>query len=106
MPPRKRTEKMFAIVCDAVPPPGIFQTATASARMIATLRRCLLRSGPIRTSTLVRPDVLRLGRGLEGGRRRRQRLGFRHGRARADRVLGRLGGEAVADPEVGVDVAP
>ena len=26
---------------DAVPPPGIFQTATASARMIATLRTFL-----------------------------------------------------------------
>ena len=71
---------MFAIVADAVPPPGSFQTATASARMIAMLRRCLLRSGPIRTSTLVRGDVLRLGRGSTGRGSDRRRRGSGTGR--------------------------
>src|SRR4051794_20856401 len=97
---------MLAIVCEAVPPPGTFQTTTVSARMIAMLRRCLLRSGPIRTSTLVRRDVLRLGRGLEGHGGSRQRFGLGHGDALTDRGLDGFGGEAVADAEVGVDVAP
>src|SRR3954470_20251590 len=86
---------MFEIVAAAVPPPGSFQTATASSRMIAMLRMCLLRSGPTPDSRLVRRDEI-------GGERRL--LG--HGSARPDRRLDRLGREAVPDPEVRVDVAP
>src|SRR4051794_17817124 len=93
---------MFAIVCEAVPPPGSFQTATASARTIAMLRRCLLRSGPIPTSTLARGDVIRGGRGVELG----QRGGLGDRQRRAHRLLERLRREAGPDPEVSVDVAP
>src|SRR5215213_1253702 len=84
---------MFEIVAAAVPPPGSFQTAIASTRMIAMLRRCLLRSGPTPDSRLVGADEL-------GGR------DVLEGRARADRLRDELGREAVADPEVRVDVPP
>src|SRR3954454_19403488 len=55
--------------------------------MMRMLRMCLARSGPT-------PDSLGQRLGLDGLSRRRGR-----------RVEG-FGGEAVADPEVGVDVAP
>ena len=59
---------MFAIVFAAVPPPGSFQTATAIARMIATLRRCLLRSGPHDGSSLARGDRLAASGARTAGR--------------------------------------
>src|SRR3954469_25692976 len=59
--------------------------------MMRMLRMCLARSGPT-------PDSLGQRLGLDGLSRRR-------GRSRGRRVEG-FGGEAVADPEVGVDVAP
>src|SRR5215207_8956534 len=90
----KAIDRMFEIVFAAAPPPGTFQTTTASTRMIATLRRFLLRSRPTRTPRLVGGDE------FLGG------LGLRHRRRRADRLLDRLRGEPVADPEVRVDVAP
>src|SRR4051794_41805543 len=59
--------------------------------MMRMLRMCLARSGPT-------PDSLGQRLGLDGLSRRR-------GRSRGRRVEG-FGGEAVADAEVGVDVAP
>src|SRR4051794_23516441 len=42
----KTTDRMFETVIPTRSPPGSCQTATASTRMIAMLRRCLPRSGP------------------------------------------------------------
>src|SRR3954452_9497632 len=82
---------MFEIVAEPVSPPGSSHTASASATMMRMLRMCLARSGPT-------PDSLGQRLGLDALSRRR-------GRSRGRRVEG-FGGEAVADPEVGVDVAP
>src|SRR4051794_27250161 len=46
MPPAKVRPSTLLMTAAAVPPPGSFQTATASRTTIAALRRCLLRSGP------------------------------------------------------------
>src|SRR4051794_29261923 len=96
----------------AVPPPGSFQTTTASARTIAMLRRFVPRLGPTaktipgrRDQAGARPsghdDVGLAGRGgglLDRGRRDARRFGpFDHDRLRR---------EPVADPEVRVDVPP
>src|SRR5918999_4017887 len=93
----------------AVSPPGSSQTATASARMIATLRMCVLRSGPttVHDTSLCEPsapgddrrervaDVRPLRSGRSGSRRRG-----------LVRPVDRLTREPVPDPEVRVDVAP
>src|SRR4051812_49887061 len=82
---------MFEMVALAVPPAGSFQTATASTMMIATLRRCFMPSGPTAPEGTSDRCGERLDRGLgdvAGGR------------------VQRRGGQPVADPEVGVDVAP
>src|SRR3954467_3269729 len=84
--------RMFEIVAEPVSPPGSSHTTTASATMMRMLRMCLARSGPT-------PDSL--GQHLDPHRLRRQRL-----RGRLGPRLERLRREAVADPEVGVDVAP
>src|SRR5215207_11288972 len=97
---------MLLIVTVAVPPPGSRQTATASRIRMPKLRSSLLRSGPMST-TIACPR----GRRPRSGADRRGHVeggklldcdGRRSGR---DGVRG-LGREPVADPEVGVDVAP
>src|SRR3954449_12511245 len=97
----KATDSRFEMVDAAVPPPGSFHTATASTMMIAMLRRCLPRSGPTPQS------LERDGGELLGARLHRDgRGGNRLHRRCLPVAFCRLGGEAVADPEVGVDVAP
>src|SRR3954452_1244528 len=83
---------MFEIVAEPVSPPGSSHTTSASATMIRMLRMCLARSGPT-------PDSL--GQRFDRDRVRRACL-----RGRLGHRIERLRREAVADPEVGVDVAP
>src|SRR4051794_21720081 len=105
------TENTFPIVFAAVPPPGSFQTATAIARMIATLRRFLSPSDPTEGPRLDELDR-RLGVVARRSRNRSRGIEARpHGIDRLDDLparrdrRSRLGREPVADAEVRVDVA-
>src|SRR4051794_2864170 len=102
-------ESRDPIVALTAAPPGSPPTAAGSSRMMRTFRRVLPRS-------LTRDQGYR---GSDGGQRaelealvnRRRRVGRlrgEHGLRELDGhgAVGGLGGEPVADPEVGVDVAP
>src|SRR3954452_8585758 len=90
------SERMLEMVIPARSPPGTCQTATASTTMIAMLRRCLPPSGPTTSRIALGGHASGLARG--GGGSARPLDGGPAGDV--------LGSESVADPEVGVDVAP
>ena len=97
------------IVRAAVPPPGSFQTATREREDDRDVAEVLAAVGPTDHNASARGRAPATRRGarsaVDGGLAARGVAAAAAARRRPAR-LDRLGREAVADPEVGVDVAP